>query len=114
VPRVDGPSHVAIRRRGDAYGARCVASIRDTLRTVAAGFGRVVTLDDLAPIMREWMRRVDAGAGLLNELGQTYADAAHATRVAQRDAVVALLRDNGHAALVASRYPWWPTSAPKS
>jgi SPP1 gp7 family putative phage head morphogenesis protein len=48
------------------------------------------------------MRRVDAGAGLLNEVGQTYADAAHATRVAQRDAVVALLRDNGNAALVAS------------
>jgi len=99
VSRIEGPSRRVIARRADEYGARFVAAIRDTLRTVTAKFHGVVTLDDLGPIMYEWTRRVD-GAGLLTDVGQAYADAAHMTRVAQRDALVKILSANG--TLVAS------------
>jgi SPP1 gp7 family putative phage head morphogenesis protein len=89
VSRIEGPSHRVIQRRGDEYAARFVAAIRDTLRTVTAGFHGVVTLDDLTPIMREWKRRLDNG--LVADVGQAYADTAHTTRVAQRDELMKLL-----------------------
>jgi SPP1 gp7 family putative phage head morphogenesis protein len=93
VSRIEGPTRRTIARREQEYGARFVASIRDTLRAVTSGFSGVVTLDDLAAITREWNRRVDAG--LLEDIGQAYADAAYATRVSQRDALVELLKANG-------------------